>query len=249
MDRRLISAVIIICSSLMAGCVTKHPTNPQDPYETFNRSAFKFNQAVDKYALKPIARVYAIITPDFMQKGITHFFSNIADITSIANDVLQLNLRRTLTDTTRVALNTSLGIGGLFDIATKFGIKEQQQDFGLTLAKWGVKKSAYIVIPIIGPSTLRDATALPIDFYGMSVWPHIRAKSLRYGLLGLDLTNQRKQLLATDKLINDAVDPYIFVRDAYLQLRKQQITTTRYGYNPDHITETQNSDDDTFVAE
>lgn len=211
---------ILILTCLNLGCVTTHRSNSvNDPLETYNRTVFGFNTAIDKVILRPIAKTYAFITPGPVDKGIGNFFNNLGQITTVANDILQANVSNTVRDTGRFAINSTLGILGIFDVASKMGLENNTQDFGLTLAKWGVKDSPYFVIPLLGSSTIRDAISLPIDYYALSVWPHIKPSGTRFTLYALQAIHQRKMLLATDKLVDEAFDPYVFVRSAYLQKR------------------------------
>lgn len=217
----LVTITMAIC---LTGCATnKYPVNPNDPYESFNRKMYSFNTGLDKVLIKPGAVTYDRIVPWPAQKGISNFFSNIEEIPTVANDLLQFNLAHAISDTWRFAINTTVGIGGLLDVASHMGLPNHKEDFGLTLAKWGVKRSPYIVLPILGPSTVRDAVAFPINYQYMTIWPYVNPQKLRYGLLLLHATDLRAELLPSDKLMAESFDPYIFVRDAYLQKRTNDI--------------------------
>lgn len=205
----------------ISGCVTnKVPINPQDPYEHFNRKVFAFNMAVDRAFFRPIATAYDTVLPWQLRKGVYHFFHNLGDVTSAANEILQLDFPQAIADLARVFINTTIGIGGLFDVATYLGIARDVEDFGLTLARWGSRNAPYLVLPFIGPSTLRDAVGLPIDYFILTPWAYIESPALRNSIAGLYLVQRRASLLLGDQLVEQAFDPYVFVRDAYLQRRE-----------------------------
>lgn len=203
---------------IIAGCATIKGTDTIDPYERVNRKIFKFNRTVDKVAIRPIAKTYDFILPSPVKKGVNNFFHNLNTIPDTINDCLQANFYQAFSDGWRFAINSTVGIGGLFDVASHMGLKRNYQDFGLTLTKWGAK-TPYIMIPILGPSTMSDALGILTNYYLFTVYPHINDPSLRIGLVALDLLNLRVNLLSTDKLVDQAFDPYIFVRNAYLQRR------------------------------
>lgn len=218
---------LLLALSVLNGCASNKPYHdPQDPYERYNRAVFKFNIAVDKKVYRPVARAYIKVVPAPINRRVTNFFSNIGDITHVGNDVLQGNLGLALSDTWRVIFNTTLGVGGLFDVATHLGLPKHTQDFGLTLAKWGYRNSAYFLVPFLGPGTVRDQFSSLIDYQYISVYPYIDPTTTRYGLYTLYLVDQRAALLPADNLIDSAFDPYVFVRNAYLQRRDYQIEQT-----------------------
>ena len=218
--RTLLSILILSClSCLNIGCTSTHPHNANGPLETYNRTVYGFNTAIDKVIIRPIAQTYAFIIPGPIDRGVGNFFSNLNQVTTIANDILQADARYTIRDSWRFAINSSLGVLGIFDVASQMGLEKHTEDFGLTLARWGIKDSPYIVLPLLGPSTIRDAFSLPIDYYALSPWPHIKLSGTRYALYGLQTIHQRRVLLAVDRVINEAFDPYVFVRSAYLQRR------------------------------
>ncbi len=195
-----------------------------DPYEPFNRSMYSLNQGIDKYALKPAATVYQTLLPDFLLKGISNFFSNLGQIPTIGNDLLQAEFYQATGDTWRLLINSTAGILGFFDIASSIGLPRHNQDFGLTLAKWGYQSSNYLVLPLLGPSTVRDAMGLPVDFNILSIYPYIYPSRDRYSLVGLNMVNQRARLLKFDDILQQAAfDEYTFVRNAYLQRRNYKI--------------------------
>lgn len=220
--KSLISAILV---AGLSGCASTQTTatNP-DPFHTFNRHTFRMNETLDKNILKPIAKGYNKILPSPVRKSITNFFSNINEIPTIGNDLLQVNFYNAIHDTWRFAINTTAGVGGLFDVASDIGLGPHRTDFGLTLAKWGYKQSAYFVIPFLGPSTIRDTLGLGVDSYGFGVPWWYAPIYVSVSANVLDLINRRAQLLKSQGLINQlSFDPYIFQRNAYLQYRAYQI--------------------------
>jgi phospholipid-binding lipoprotein MlaA len=216
----------------------KAPEAQQDSLEFFNRSMFQFNDLVDCYIAKPVAIIYNLIIPRPLNQGIHNFFLNIETIPTIANDILQLNLYQTLNDAWRLVINTTIGIGGLFDVASRLGLPYYKNDFGLTLAFWGYEDSTYIVLPFWGPRTVRDGIiGLPVDYYAFSIYPYIRPYRARYGLYALSVVDARAQLLQFQPVIEEvAVDKYVFMRNAYLQRRAFQIKEAKI-WGPKHIIE------------
>ena len=201
-----------------------------DQLEPFNRGMFGFNRFMDTILFRPIAKVYDFVLPNFVQKGVNNFFSNIGEIPRVANDVLQGNGTKAISDTFRFAINSTVGVGGVFDVASKAHLPKTHTDFGITLAKWGVKHSPYIVLPFLGPLTMVDTIALWPEYEYLSIWPHIDPKRVRYELLGLDYIRIRDGMLPSDKLIDQAFDPYSLVKNAYLQHRNYLLEQSRAPY-------------------
>lgn len=193
--------------------------NP-DPWETFNRKVFAFNDTADRYVLAPVARGYQAVTPDFVDQGVTNFFSNLGEVPSAINSVLQWKWKRAGRTTGRFFLNTTVGILGLFDVATKLGIEEHDEDFGQTLAVWGVDSGPYIVLPFLGPSTVRDGLSLAVDAQLDPLGYHEDVPE-RNTARGISLIDVRADLLQAEALITG--DKYTFFRDAYLQRRASDI--------------------------
>ncbi|MEO8837867.1 MAG: VacJ family lipoprotein [Herbaspirillum sp.] len=209
---------------LLAGCAGSGGHDPRDPFENFNRSMFTFNDAVDRAALKPVATVYRDATPSFVQTGIGNFFGNIGDVWSTVNSFLQGKLERGVTGVMRVAVNTVLGLGGVLDISSEAGLTRHQSDFGQTLGTWGVQSGPYMVLPLLGSSTVRDTAGLPLDIYG-NLWTYKTPVLWRNVGAGVRVIDKRASLLDASELIdNAALDRYQFVRDAYLQRRAGQIS-------------------------
>jgi phospholipid-binding lipoprotein MlaA len=209
------------------------PYNPQDPYENLNRHIFQMNDTLDRAFLKPVACFYNRFVPPPLRAGISNVFNNAAEIPTIINDVLQLKLLHTLQDTSRFFVNTTVGVGGVFDIASRGGLPQHCEDFGLTLARYGYKNSAYFVIPFLGPSTVRDAFAMIPNYELMTIYPYINPLSVRWGILALNGVTQRADLLNFQDVIDIAsFDPYVFQRNAYLQHRNYTIAKNNDSESP-----------------
>ena len=205
----------------LTGCATAR--NSQDPLEGFNRSMFTFNDAVDKAALKPAAKAYQSILPSFVQIGIGNFFGNLGDVWTAVNNLLQGKGADGMTDVMRVAVNSTLGLGGVLDIASEAGMRKHREDFGQTLATWGVKPGPYVVLPLLGPSTIRDSVALPLDYTG-DPWSYVYPVRWRNTGSVVRIVDQRAAVLDASNLIEEAaLDRYEFVRDAYLQRRESRV--------------------------
>lgn len=201
------------------------PAAEKDPYQGFNRAMFTFNDKLDIYFLKPIATFYNKVMPKPLNKGVHNVFENINTVPTIANDVLQANFYQASSDFWRLAINTTIGIGGLFDMAERMKLEPYQNDFGLTLARWGYTDSNYLVLPFFGPNTLRDGLiGLPVDYFAFSLYPYLEPPSFRYQVYVLGVIDRRAQLLKFQDVVDEAsYDKYVFVRNAYLQRRAYQI--------------------------
>lgn len=221
-----LTAALLISMLALGGCAGAH--NPNDPLEPFNRGIYRFNDAVDKAVLKPVAKGYSAAMPAFGKTMVSNFFSNLDDVVVTANDLLQFKLAQGLSDGTRFLVNSTIGVFGLFDVASTAGLKKHYEDFGQTLGKWGVGNGPFIVIPILGPSTLRDGVGLYVDTYPNPTYQieHIRTRNQLYLTNGI---NRRAALLDQEKILDEAmIDRYEFIRDSYLQYRKNQV----YDGNP-----------------
>lgn len=212
----------------------EQPTYSKDPLERFNRSMFKFNETIDRYLMKPIATLYNAIIPKPLNQGIHNIFLNVNEVPIIANDILQFNFFQMTKDVWRTAINTTLGIGGLFDIAERMHkpLPYRTNDFGLTLASWGFVNSTYVVFPFWGPNTIRDGIGLPVDYYGFSLYPYIEPVWTRWGVYAWSVVDGRAQLLRFQPVYEEAaVDKYVFVRNAYMQRRAYLINQNKHlGY-------------------
>ena len=201
--------------------------NPVDPYERFNRTMFNFNDKVDQYALKPAATAYKRVLPSFVQTGVYNFFGNLGDVWTAVNHLLQGRVADGVSDVMRFAVNTTFGLGGLIDIGSDAGLQKHRQDFGATLGVWGVQSGPYVVLPLLGSSTMRDSVALPVDFAG-DPWSYVSPDPTRYAGTALRVIDMRAGVLDASNLIEDAaLDRYEFIRDAYLQRRASKISTNR----------------------
>lgn len=189
----------------------------RDPWEGFNRKVFVFNDTADHYVLAPIARGYRAVTPDPVETGIGNVFSNIFEITTIANDLLQFELGQAGSDTGRFIINSTIGIFGIFDVASKVGLKKHDQDFGLTLAAWGVESGPYVMLPFLGPTTVRDGMGKLVDGRTTDYVAQLDHVPTRNQLMALREVDTRAGLLDFEKLITG--DRYTFIRDVYLQHR------------------------------
>jgi phospholipid-binding lipoprotein MlaA len=214
------AALALGVTVMLAGCAGP---NPRDPYEGFNRAMFTFNDTVDTYALKPVATAYKNVTPSFVQTGVSNFFGNLADAWTAINNLLQGKGQDGMSDVTRFALNSTLGIAGLFDIASEAGLPKHKEDFGQTLGTWGVSSGPYLMLPLLGPSTVRDTAALPVDISG-DIWRYKEPTNVRNIGTVVRVVDQRASLLDASTLLEDAaLDRYEFLRDGYLQRRESQI--------------------------
>jgi phospholipid-binding lipoprotein MlaA len=201
--------------------------NPVDPYERFNRTMFNFNDKVDQIALKPAATVYKRVLPSFVQTGVYNFFGNLGDVWTAVNNLLQGRVADGVSDVMRFAVNTTFGLGGLLDIGSEAGMQKHRQDFGATLGVWGVQSGPYVVLPLLGSSTLRDSFALPVDFAG-DPWTYVNPVQTRYIGDAVRVVDMRAGVLDASNLIEDAaLDRYEFIRDAYLQRRAGKISSNR----------------------
>ena len=239
---------LILITLLFSATIAIAEENPKDPYEGFNRGVYKFNDTIDGAILKPIAMGYNYVTPDVAKKGVNNFYNNITDFITAVNSFLQLNFEQGMTDAGRVIVNTTVGLLGFIDVSSTNvnNYKERnKEDFGTTLARYGWRDSAYLVLPLFGPSTFRDGTGLVVD--GMFIDPigYIDNVRLRNALYVGKIINTRAQLLDATNLMDDAsIDPYAFQRDSWLQMREAQIAGKQeidYDKYLDYL-----SDDDTF---
>jgi phospholipid-binding lipoprotein MlaA len=215
----------LLLAGALGGCATAPGAtrNPADPWEAWNRKVFAFNEAVDEAVLKPVATTYVDVVPRGIRSGINNVFGNVSDAWSAINNFLQGNVSRGLQDVVRVGTNTLFGIFGVFDVATELGIDRQNEDFGQTLGRWGVGPGPYLVLPLLGPSSLRDTAALPVDRKA-SLASQIGDDASLYALTGLQIVNTRANLLGAGKLLDDiSLDKYSFLRDAYLQRRRSLV--------------------------
>jgi phospholipid-binding lipoprotein MlaA len=198
-------------------------SNPVDPWENWNRKVFSFNEALDKAVLKPVAEAYRDVVPARVRSGVTNVLGNISDVWSAANQVLQGKVQDGLEMGMRVLTNTFFGLGGLLDPATEMGLTKRSEDFGQTLGRWGVGNGPFVVLPLLGPSTVRDTAGFVVD---RQAGPTRLTDStaVKYEVTGLQLVNVRASLLSTGALVDQvSLDKYSFIRDAYLARRRDDL--------------------------
>lgn len=223
-NKVLKASLTLCCASFLlftTGCATTNglQSSEIDPYEDFNRSVFGFNKLVDAYVAEPVVEAYTFITPRFVQTGVGNFFSNLKDINVVLNDIMQAKFLQSGEDTGRFLLNTTVGLGGFFDVASEIGLVKHEEDFDQTFAVWGIPQGPYLVLPFLGPTTGRgvtggilDAAANPTTYIGAPIQL-------------INMLNARANADGSLKLIDEAaLDPYVFTRESYLQFRKHLIT-------------------------
>ena len=214
------TALLLVMLSLLGGCAT---TTPRDPLEPMNRAIYSFNDGVDTAIFKPLAEGYRAVLPGVVRTGISNFFANINDVLIALNNLLQGKLINAISDVGRVVVNTTIGVLGLVDFATEFGLEKHNEDFGQTLGYWGIGDGAYLVIPLLGPSNVRDAVGKVVDFKTdpITYVNHMRTRNV---LWGVRMISNRTDLLDTSKILDTAaLDPYEFLRDAYQQRRRNLV--------------------------
>jgi phospholipid-binding lipoprotein MlaA len=224
------SASLALLAGVLAlqGCATVQTADVRDPWESMNRSVYQFNDVVDAVAIKPAAQLYVKVLPSFVRAGVGNFFGNLGDVWSMANSALQLKGQATVETFMRINVNTFLGLGGVLDVATEMRLEKRKEDFGQTLGYWGVKPGPYVVLPLLGPSTLRDTLALPLDMRG-DASQQFSDEATRNALTVTRVLDIRSGLLQTVDVVKAAsLDPYSFVRDGFLQKRRNDI----YDGNP-----------------
>lgn len=211
---------------LLAGCA---PTSEllrddPDPFERYNRAMFAVNETVDKALFKPVAQAYQKVLPDPVIASVGNFFSNLNDVVVLVNDVLQFEFHQAAQTSSRLVFNTTFGVLGLFDVASRMELPKNRADFGQTLGRWGFSEGYFIVLPLLGPSTVRDAFGLTGNFFVNPVTWATDSEGVMWSLWGLDLINRRAGLLQIERAFADAqIDPYLFQRSAYLQQRRNLV--------------------------
>jgi len=213
--------IVFSLTSLFAGCATG--INPRDPIEPFNRAVFSFNETIDSAVLKPVAEGYRTVLPELVRAGVGNFFSNLEDLWIAVNQVLQGKVTEGVQDTARFVFNSTIGLFGLIDVASDIGLPKHDEDFGQTLGRWGIESGPYLVIPFLGPSTVRDGIAKLGDTQADIVW-NINHVSTRNTLSAVRIVDERADLLDTVQVVEEAaLDKYGFIRDSYLQRRRSLV--------------------------
>ncbi|MDR5901160.1 VacJ family lipoprotein [Halomonas icarae] len=232
-DKRVWRGVLVLAiAGVLAGCAsggTQQERHPDDPWEGFNRKMFAFNDVLDRYALKPVARAYRFVTPDPVETGVGNVFSNLGEPRTALNSLLQGKPRNASVATARFLINSTVGVGGLWDVASRLEVTGRKEDFGQTLGAWGWEESRYLVLPLFGPSTVRDAGGQPVDIYSYPT-TYIEDDGTRLGLTALRLVDTRAGILDQEALIQG--DRYSFVRDAWLQQRRFEVSDGELGDDP-----------------
>lgn len=212
--------ILIICILLfggLAGCATT-ASHPNDPFEEFNRNMFTLNKDLDAMVMKPMAEVYQTIAPEPVDKGVSNFFNNLDDIVVVFNDLMQFKFEQAASDSGRFLVNSTVGLLGFFDVATGMGLPKHNEDFGQTLGYWGIESSPYLVLPLLGPSTVRDTVGFGVDMWlDPTMYIDSKAATETNAVKFVDL---RADLMSAEQVLDAAaLDPYTFMRDAYLQRR------------------------------
>lgn len=218
-------APALLLALLLSGCATQQTTltDPErDPWEGYNRKIHSFNDALDRAVFRPVAKGYDAVMPDAPQRGVRNFFRNLGYPVTLLNSLLQGNMERAFTSTGRFMMNTSIGLLGFFDVATRAGIPFYEEDLGQTLATWGWMDSRFFVMPVLGPFTVRDLLGRSFDSYAHPVSWAVREHD-QYIPLVVDLISLRAELLPLQADIDAASDPYVLIRDVYLQRREYEI--------------------------
>jgi phospholipid-binding lipoprotein MlaA len=236
------AALLLLISLFLSGCASAR--NPADPLEPFNRSVYQLNTTLDKAVIKPVAQGYNNYVPQIVRTMVTNFFSNLDDVVVTTNDVLQLKLAQGCSDGMRFLVNSTVGVLGLIDVASMGPLKKHHEDFGQTLGKWGIGNGPYLVLPVLGPSTVRDGVGRLVDLYPDPTQQisDMRVRNQVYVAEGI---SHRAELLQQEKVLSEAMlDPYEFIRDAYLSRRLNQV----YDDNPPRIKYDDESEEEPAAA-
>ena len=234
----LYKAIILVMVVVLGACASTQQNERVariDPLEPMNRTVFTFNENLDQYVVKPAAEAYKFVLPDTVRRGMTNFFSNIGDIFVAANNLLQAKPKEAASDIGRFLVNSTIGILGFFDVATDLGLDKHSEDFGQTLGVWGLSDGPYVVLPLFGPSTIRDTVGLAVDLKTDFVLNSNQLNSdERIGVTAVRVLDKRANLLDAGQLLEDAAfDKYSFLRDSYLQRRRNQV----YDGDPPSLSE------------
>ncbi len=216
---------MFLVSVLLVGCATTASLDERDPLVDFNRGVYSFNQTMDELIFDPIGKLYRAVTPNFLEKGISNFFSNLGDLSVIANQILQFKFDKAASDVSRVLVNSTIGLLGFFDVSSEIGLPKHNEDFGQTLAQWGFSSGPYIVLPFFGPTTLRDLSSLVVDKGALNPMFYIENDTTKSGLLTLNYVDFKSRSSITHDLIGTAsLDEYEFIKNAYFEKRAYEIS-------------------------
>lgn len=227
MSKAVLTGVAALALAFCAGCAHSPPYEPLDPLEPVNRAMYSFNDTLDYYVVEPAARGYTTVTPDLVEQGIGNFLANLKYPIVIANSLFQAKFVQFASDLGRFVVNSTVGILGLFDVASGWGLEEHNEDFGQTLGYWGLGQGIYLMLPVLGPSTGRDLTGDVVDWF-LDPTNYIEDTATQYALQVLYLLDLRASLLGFEDVVRNAFDPYVFVRTAYLADRLAKV----YDGNP-----------------
>jgi phospholipid-binding lipoprotein MlaA len=218
------SLMVLIAGLAVAGCASlpSGKADPRDPWERFNRASFKVNDALDRAVLRPTARAYVKVMPRMVRTGVSNVFSNLETVTTLVNDALQGKMRAVGQDSARLLLNTTLGLGGLFDPASAAGIEKNDEDFGQTLGAWGVQSGPFVMIPLLGPSTVRDTVGRAPDRF-TDPTHYLEDDSTRFAITAVEIVDLRAGLLEYDDDLAQSFDRYAFVRNVWMQRREYKV--------------------------
>lgn len=244
--RQQFITIALLLSTLLTGCATLDgPENPDDPLERYNRAMYEFNDTIDIYLMKPVAKGYQFITPDIVDRGVTNIFNNLDDLLVMFNNLLQLKIGDAVSDSARIVFNSTFGLLGFFDVATQFGLTKHNEDLGQTLGYWGTDSGPYLVLPIFGPSSIRDGASFAVELSELDVINDDMNISHRLSTSVLNFTDKRADLLQATNIIDEtAPDPYSFIRDAWIQRRQNLVYD---GNPPDDFNEDDLFEDDLFT--
>ena len=216
--------LLVLAALLLSGCATiDGPRDPRDPLESYNRAMYEFNDDFDRALFRPLAEGYDKVMPKPLNNGVSNFFSNLDDVVVLLNDLLQLKFKQGLSDLGRITWNSTVGLLGLIDVASHMDLPKHNEDFGQTLGYWGVGSGPYLVLPFLGPSSVRDSAGLVADWQ-VDLLAEVDSEDSRWGLTGLKAVDTRAGLLRASRVLDSAsLDPYSFMRDAYLQRRQSLV--------------------------
>jgi phospholipid-binding lipoprotein MlaA len=228
MNNKFVSTfkVSLVVSSMLflSACATTSALDERDPWEGFNRGVFSFNETMDDFVFEPVGKVYDFITPDIIDDGVSNFFKNLGQLPVIANDLLQFEFNQAANDTVRLFLNSTIGLLGFFDVASEGNLYSSKEDFGQTLAHWGIGSGPYLVVPFFGPASVRDAVGFTVDRSVFSPIAYVDDDMSRAGLLTLEYVDIKSDVLSTTGLVKEAaLDEYDFIKNAYFEKRASQI--------------------------